>query len=63
MHKTTVFIINYALFTSYNTSTALQCHFLNVIMGPEDALIQELQWQKVFVPALASQITMPLRLR
>ena len=63
MHKTTVFIINYALFTSHNTSTVLQCHFLNVIVGPEDALIQVLQWQKAFVPALPSQITMPSGLR
>ena len=37
------------------------CHFLNVILGPENALFQVLQWKRVFVPILTSERTMALR--
>ena len=42
---------SFVLFTNYNASTALWCHSLNAIVGLEDALLQVLQWYKVFVPA------------
>ena len=35
------------LFTSYNASTVLQCHFRNIIVGPGDTLFQVLQWQNM----------------